>query len=989
MLAVASSVLAFAVGCGGGSHEHSYKSKSDSQYHWQECECGDKKSTFSHVDEIINGTGEAGADGKCDVCGATVLPPHEHAYTELKSDAAEHWYECECGEKNPARAPEAHVDTKDNETEEAGADDKCDVCGASVHFVHKYTELKSDAEKHWYECACGEKDPTKEPEAHVDTINAETGKADDKCDVCGADFHMIHDYTILKHDIARHWYECRCGEIDEDTIEEHYTEGEDNKCDVCGEALHEHTYTIKKFDDDEHWNECVCGKKDSIGIHVDAIDNETDAEGKDGKCDVCGYVFKFAVTFNMGGIGDTPVAQEVLFGGYVTKPQTPVAPKGSVFEDWYADSKFVTPFDFENMQITSDTVIYAKWVVTPGSSKESAIAIIKDSEEGISAFGEFDKLYLKYTASAQSRLIISLITYGPSAKCTFTTGIDGDQTVYAVNDDLYFDLERNETIYITVLRGDGVTDAQSVAMYLRDSTDEPFPEEGWVTGEYTNGSVTLVFDKEKQTASYNGGAATRVGYVGGKHAHATFTASLYGEDTICTLTQTQEDVLQLTATTAYGALNLTLNRVVPQDPIDISKFSGIYRLAGVSNVPSEFGIYENGNGYYIYGGYKYRQTLGSSGSSFNQKKNTLTYAGQYNITVNLDEDGNAASIYVNGVEYPRVGDSGDEVPEILPLPSDIELTGETISIICQYGMQHWKDNYSVEITGYVKATGIYTVKDDKTVYTLEIEGEGDDVVVKVFDETHTNLLDTLSKKVVQLKELNLDGSDNEIALEDVSNYFAIFTVPASGTYLFSVTNMNPSMRYDIYVYTDYVNQPYSSFNLSSYNTNTKISLKEGDQFAINLAEYGSTFRSLTFTLTEDVADPGTSPDNPFKIVGVGSQEITALKTDTSNDYYVRFTASEAGEYHITCSTLQWGQTNYKVSYTVDGVTSGYVPEGYYFGYYYRDGVELGDMYSAENAFKEAPYATVHVEAGQTVMIVVNRKDQSGGVDKVVVSVEKA
>ncbi len=94
------------------AHSHGSEWKTDANEHWNECECSDKANVAAHADSDNN--------GKCDVCGADVpvTPPHTHDHgTAWESDANEHWNECECGNKANVAA---HADSDNN--------GKCDVC---------------------------------------------------------------------------------------------------------------------------------------------------------------------------------------------------------------------------------------------------------------------------------------------------------------------------------------------------------------------------------------------------------------------------------------------------------------------------------------------------------------------------------------------------------------------------------------------------------------------------------------------------------------------------------------------------------------------------------------------------------------------------------------------------------------------------------------------------------------------------------------------
>lgn len=121
-------------------HEHTSGTewKSDSNNHWHICTvdgCGviieDSKAAHTASEWIIDTEATATTDGtkhkECTVCGyvmengtipATGGGEHTHSYgSEWKTDADEHWNECECGDKaNKA----AHADENN--------DGKCDIC---------------------------------------------------------------------------------------------------------------------------------------------------------------------------------------------------------------------------------------------------------------------------------------------------------------------------------------------------------------------------------------------------------------------------------------------------------------------------------------------------------------------------------------------------------------------------------------------------------------------------------------------------------------------------------------------------------------------------------------------------------------------------------------------------------------------------------------------------------------------------------------------
>ena len=130
---------------------------------------------------------------------------HTHTYgTEWKSDAYKHWHECSCGAKSEEAAHTAGewiIDTPATATTSGSKHKECTVCGYTMatetipatgggEHTHSYgSEWKSDADKHWHECSCGDKTDVA---AHsfkwvVDKEATATkkGSKHEECKVCG------------------------------------------------------------------------------------------------------------------------------------------------------------------------------------------------------------------------------------------------------------------------------------------------------------------------------------------------------------------------------------------------------------------------------------------------------------------------------------------------------------------------------------------------------------------------------------------------------------------------------------------------------------------------------------------------------------------------------------------------------------------------------------------------------------------------------------
>ena len=207
---------------GGGEHTHSYGSewKYDADNHWHECSCGDKVDKAAHTagEWIIATPATATTSGskhkECTVCGYTMtvetIPAtgggeHTHSYgSEWKYDADNHWHECSCGDKVDKAAHTAGewiIATPATATTSGSKHKECTVCGYTMtvetipatgggEHTHSYgSEWKYDADNHWHECSCGDKDDVA---AHSfkcvvdkEATATQKGSNHEECKVCG------------------------------------------------------------------------------------------------------------------------------------------------------------------------------------------------------------------------------------------------------------------------------------------------------------------------------------------------------------------------------------------------------------------------------------------------------------------------------------------------------------------------------------------------------------------------------------------------------------------------------------------------------------------------------------------------------------------------------------------------------------------------------------------------------------------------------------
>lgn len=210
---------------------------------------------------------------------------HQHEYsTDWKSDADNHWKECECEDvtEKAAHTYGEGVVTKAATEEAAGVMTyTCTVCGhtkeeaiAKLDHTHKFDEENwtADAEYHWHAATCGHDDAA-EKIAHTwdegEEITAPTETAYGctlyTCTVCG---HMEekqvdklpHTHKFEKgwtYDETQHWHASTCGHDDAVTKIDH----EYNDYGVC-ECGYEHVHTYEEawtYDVHQHWHAVACG----------------------------------------------------------------------------------------------------------------------------------------------------------------------------------------------------------------------------------------------------------------------------------------------------------------------------------------------------------------------------------------------------------------------------------------------------------------------------------------------------------------------------------------------------------------------------------------------------------------------------------------------------------------------------------------------------------------------------------------------------------
>ena len=196
--------------------------------HWEVCgDCG------KILSERVGHFGFCTKPGVCYDCGIpyAVDVVNHMGPTHFESDESSHWKICDgCGET--MQGPEGHSINCQTPNETT-----CYYCGEKysgnnrAHVARKTVD--TDAEYHWDACAnCGTRLST--PARHRVNCDGLTG-----CQECGADIkdianpELVHAYVGYRFDVATHWRQCSCGQVQTER-EPHGTSPDvEGWCPVC------------------------------------------------------------------------------------------------------------------------------------------------------------------------------------------------------------------------------------------------------------------------------------------------------------------------------------------------------------------------------------------------------------------------------------------------------------------------------------------------------------------------------------------------------------------------------------------------------------------------------------------------------------------------------------------------------------------------------------------------------------------------------------
>ena len=239
-----------------------------------------------------------------------IVKLHKCNFTELKLNAAFHWYECSCGEQ-------------------------------SAYVAHDYIS-KNDVKDHWAECSgCGD---IIDKAAHVSSGAATETKAE-TCTECGYVIENALGHSCEKHltkvpavkatcETAGNteYYKCECGRLykEADAITEFFNEADtviaakghvdsdkDNYCDACDKVLHVCVYKI--FNDNyNHWLGCSCGDVKDVAAHIesgwiiDVAPQAFESGSRHTECRYCGMIMRAETVDRLGWYDENMFIQSCI-----------------------------------------------------------------------------------------------------------------------------------------------------------------------------------------------------------------------------------------------------------------------------------------------------------------------------------------------------------------------------------------------------------------------------------------------------------------------------------------------------------------------------------------------------------------------------------------------------------------------------------------------------------------------------------------------------
>lgn len=581
--------------------------------------------------------------------------------------------------------------------------------------------------------------------------------------------------------------------------------------------------------------------------------------------------------------------------------------------------------------IAEETVIYAKWWedTTPGASIKHAYALAFDSQD-LYDIEKDQTVYFAYTATEEGRYTLAPGGGVYSPKCTYKTNVTGEE-IYGKDcdkDEITVDLDKGQRLVVLLTCDEELPADAKVSVVLTHTTDEPLPEGAFLSGNYCDSIYMFTIDREHKEVSYiepgrTSPTVSSFSYIGGKFDYVYFVSS----------TTNMKYRLQRGNSGAYRymyendrgqTIKRTLLYLPQQEAIAIDKFAGTYEFqnGSTANGITKIVIYEDGSGYYINNSVKQDQER-TKGAIYDSEHNILTF-GSCTICLNTEE-GNVVGISVitegyDGLsEYTRTGDP-IVIPTSLPIGDDDKYYGETYAIICMSGSQYWQaaGSSGVRITDFADDTYtvVFPVRDAADmIFKLKIEGEGDNTVIKLYNEAGTTLVDTLHKFVIVYHDLPDSATSQTLQASDFQNNFYFFKYTAADDAYYTFTVSAGKVYYAMNA-----GDPTLLDQAKSAGT-AEVKLTQNMIVGVYIGDCATKPDSVTFTAQKVDSPAGLSSDNPLILVN-GS--ATLAEMNNTGTYYFRYTAPAAGTYAVCFSYADMTrETVYRIHYTINGTNYGY------------------------------------------------------------------
>lgn len=571
------------------------------------------------------------------------------------------------------------------------------------------------------------------------------------------------------------------------------------------------------------------------------------------------------------------------------------------------------------------------------------VDVLDDMVEG--QLTEGGMVMYSFTASETGVYEVNLGTGATNKASRFTTSLDASGEYYGYGEVKRMKLSAGETVLITVDSASGA--AGRVSILVSRPAKEPLPTEGWVSGTYEGKGITLILDRDAESLTMGARGGLTLSYLDGE---ATFLLETDGESMTYTLRMAENGVdLVLSYEKDGEPKEITLTYQAPVDPVEITKWAGVYVATGADGSETKLTVYDDGSGLLGFS----RYDITGSGCSYNSERNILSWES-YTMTIDAqDADGRVTRIAVaaRGVEEPILFTLTDEavvrLPNSLPIEVDERYEGgDGYDLFYQGSYQYFNDRVFTIIghpaaDQYVIAGYDQTEEHEAATYRLVF---GEEQVV-VYNEEDVQVAVLTPVRPAEIPDFKADGTaEASVAVDGEGRYYLKASV--TGWYTFMPMSDDYTEIFSDCTVSD-KGKPSANPEVKSLLSSTGLTLKLTQGTMIGI--YGGSVK-VTYSETEPKAPLGYAANNPFIAEG---QLYNAGWLTTTDVIYVQFTAPASGTYQI-------GSDFDKIHLLINGAE---------YGKYYDDA--NWRYVECENG----RVCTLTMSAGETVVVALNRLSQ--------------